>query len=129
MKRGIEILTCWLLIIVAVDFLLPTRSIPRTSLEGYCHLFALISLPFAPWFYARHSHRLSPVICYGLLAGVYCVVVPLSLFYDVRGRFREITLGRELFAICFPLLMASFCAGLCSLRRFLDRDNEKTDAS
>jgi hypothetical protein len=129
MKRGIEILIYWLVVIVAVDFFLPTRSIPRTSLEGYCHLFALLLLPCAPWFYARHSGRWSPVICYGLIAGVYCVFVPLPIFHNPRGLMRrELTAVHEFMIFAVPILMVSVCVGLCALRRYLDRDDEQSDA-
>jgi hypothetical protein len=79
--------------------------------------------------YARHSGRLSPVICYGLIAGVYCVFVPLPIFYNARGMLRrEFTVTQEVLIFAVPVLMASACAGLCALRRFLEREDEKHDA-
>ena len=127
MERGIEILICWLFVIGLVDLFFPLRSIPHNSMEGWCDLLAVIGFPLGAWVYARHSGRLSPVICYGLIAGVFCVFVPLSLFYDSRGRFGEITVARELLIVSVPVFMALVCSGLCLLRRFLDRDDERHD--
>ena len=128
MKRGIEILLCWLVITALVDFVVP-RSIPRNSMEAMCDRLTVFAFPLAAWVYARHSGRLSPVICYGLIAGAYCVFVPLPIFYNARGMLRrEFTVAQEILIFVVPLLMASVCVGLCSLRRFLERENEKPDA-
>ena len=132
MKRGIEILLMWLLVIGLVDTLLPLRSIPHTSMEGWCDLLAVIAFPLGAWVYARHSGRLSPVICYGLLAGGFClfgaVTLPVSLYYGSRGGFRELSIPRQVFLFSVPVLMALVCTGLFAVRRFLERDDEKDDA-
>ena len=129
MKRGIEILTMWLLVIGLVDMFFPLRSVPRCSMEGWCDFLAVIGFPFGAWIYARHSGKLSPVICYGLIAGVYCVFVLLPIFHNVRGLMRrELIAVHELLIFAMPVLMASVCVGLCALRRFLDREDEKHDA-
>lgn len=104
MRRGIEILVMWLLVIVAIDFFYPTRSVPRNGTEVMCHRLAVIAFPLAAWFYARHSGRLSPVICYGLIAGVYCVFVPLPIFYNARGMLRrEFTVTQQVLIFLGPI--------------------------
>ena len=129
MKRGIEILIMWLLIIAIADFILPMRSVPRNGMEVMCDHLTVLAFPLAAWVYARHSGRLSPVICYGLIAGVYCVLVPLPIFYNVHGMLRrEFTVTQEALIFAVPVLMASVCTGLCALRRFLEREDEKHDA-
>jgi hypothetical protein len=129
MKRGIEILVLWLLVISLLDLFLPFRSVPRNGMEVICDRLTVIAFPLAAWIYARHSGRLSPVICYGLIAGVYCVLVPLPIFYNARGMLRrEFTVAQEVLIFALPVLMASLCAGLCALRRFMERGVENHNA-
>ena len=129
MKRGIKILILWLLAITVIDFFYPVRSVPRNGTEVQTHRLAVIAFPLAAWFYARHSGRLAPVICYGLIAGVYCVFVPLPIFYNARSLPRqELSVTQQVLIFAVPILMASMCAGLCMLRRFLEREDEKHDA-
>ena len=128
MKRGIEILVMWLLVIATVDFFFPFRSVPRHGMEVMCDRLTVMAFPLAAWVYARHCGRLSPVICYGLIAGVYCVLVPLPIFYNSRGLLRrEFTAAQEVLVFLVPVLMASVCAGLWALRRFLGREDERHD--
>ena len=98
-------------------------------MEVICDRLTVLAFPLAAWVYARHSGRLSPVICYGLIAGVYCVFVPLPIFYNACGMLRrEFTVTQEFLIFFVPLLMASACASLCALRRFLERDDAEHDA-
>jgi hypothetical protein len=127
MKRGIEILVMWLIIVVIAEAISP-RSIPHNSFEGLIDRLAVISFPMGAWVYARHSGRLSPVICYGLIAGVLCVVGPMSAFEDSRGMARDLTLGWKIAIFGVPVLMTLLCVGVCLLRRYLDRDDEHHDA-
>lgn len=127
MKRGIEILVMWLIIVTVAEVLSP-RTIPHNSDEGLIDRLVMISLPMAAWVYARHSGRVSPVICYGLIAGVLCVVGPMSAFEDSRGMVRDLTLGWEIAIFSVPVLMALLCVGVCVLRRYLDGSDERHDA-
>ena len=120
MKRGIEILISWLIIAVLVDGLIVPRGIPRNGFEILFDRLTVASFPFAAWLYARHSNRVLPVICYGLIAGTFSAFVALSFFYDTRGIAKDITFGRQLVFIGLPVLMAFLCVGIFALRRFLD---------
>ena len=127
MKRGIEILVMWLIIVTLAEMFAP-RSIPHNGFEGLIDSLVMLSLPMGAWVYARHSGRLSPVICYGLIAGVLSVVGPMSAFEDSRGMARDLTLGWKIAIFGVPVLMALLCVGVCVLRRYLDRDDEHHDA-
>jgi hypothetical protein len=123
MKRGIEILIMWLVIAFFANMLvLPT--IPPNGAQKLCFELTVISFPFAAWCYARHAARVSPVICFGLIAGVYSI---LPAFTDSRGMARDITLGWEFVIGGVPVLMTLVCVGLFALRRYLDRDDERHD--
>jgi len=116
----------WLIIVTLVEAFAP-RSIPHNSFEGLIDRLVIISFPMAAWVYARHSGRLFPVICYGLIAGVLCVVGPMSAFVDSRGMVRNLTLGWEIAIFGVPVLMTLLCVGVCLLRRYLDKDDRHDD--
>ena len=120
MKQGIKILIGWLVIVFFAN-LLVIHTIPRNSAEGLCYKLSVISFPFAAWSYARHAGRVSPVICFGLLAGVFTI---LPVFTDARGMARDITLGWELIIAGVPVLMTSLCLGVFGLKRWLDSEDE-----
>ena len=124
MKRGIEILIIWLVIAGCANFLAP-HSIPHNGFERLVYFVTVGSFPFAAWIYAHHSGRVSPVICFGLIAGVFTI---LPVFTDARGMARDITLGWEFVIGGVPVLMTLACVGLFALRRFLDREDAHHDA-
>ena len=123
MKRGIEILIMWLVIVFCANFLAP-HSIPTNGLERLVYFAMVISFPFGAWCYARHASGILPVICFGLVAGVFTI---LPVFNDPRGGTREITIGWELVIGGVPILMTFICAGFFGLRRFLDRKDNPND--
>jgi hypothetical protein len=127
MKRGIDILVIWLIIVTLAEAFAP-RSIPQNGFERLIDRLVMLSFPMAAWVYARHSGRLSPVIGYGLIAGVLCVFGPMSAFEDSRGMPRDLTLGWEISIFGVPVLMTLLCVGVCALRRYLDRGEEHHDA-
>jgi len=116
MKRGIEILVMWLVIASCANFLAP-HSIPQNGFERLFFFVTVLSFPFAAWIYAGHACRMTPVICFGLIAGVFTI---LPVFTDPRGMARDITLGWKLVIVGVPILMTLICIGFFSLRRFLD---------
>lgn len=118
MKRGIEILVGWLVIVFCANLLAP-HSVPVNALERFVQIVTVISFPFGAWCYAGHAGRVSPVICFGLIAGVLSV---WPVFTDERGMERNITPGWELVIGGGPVLMTLICVGFFVLRRFLDRE-------
>jgi hypothetical protein len=124
MKRGIEILIMWLVIAFCANLLAP-YSIPQNGFERLVYFITVGSFPFAAWSYARHSTRVSPVICFGLIAGVFSI---LPVFTDARGMARDITIGWQFVIGGVPVLMTLVCVGIFYLRRFLDRDDAHHDA-
>jgi hypothetical protein len=124
MKKGITILVGWLIAAMVIDTFIVPHSIPHNGIEIFCDRLTIIFFPWAAWFYARHSSRISPVFCYGLIAGVFSIYIPLSFFYDARGMPREITILWKIAIVGVPILMAAVCAGVFALRRFLDGKNE-----
>jgi hypothetical protein len=124
MKRGIEILIMWLVIAGCANFLAP-HSIPQNGFERLVYFVTVGSFPFAAWIYAHHSGRVSPVICFGLVASVFTI---LPVFTDARGMARDITLGWEFVIGGVPVLMTLTCVGLFALRRYLDREDAHHDA-
>lgn len=124
MKRGIEILIMWLVIAFCANFLFQS-GIPPSGFERLVFFVTVASFPFAAWSYAHHAARVSPVICFGLIAGVFSV---LPVFTDGRGMARDITLGWKFVIGGVPVLMTLVCVGFFALRRYLDRDDERHDA-
>jgi hypothetical protein len=49
MKRGIEILVLWLLVIAVVDFFFPVRSVPRNGTEVMFDQLTILAFPLAAW--------------------------------------------------------------------------------
>jgi hypothetical protein len=125
-KRGIEILISWLVVTILVaTFIAP--NIPLNGFTILCDHLTVASFPLAAWFYARHSDRISPIIAYGLIAGIFSIFVPLHFFYDSRGMSREISIDWKIAVVGVPILMALLCVGIFTLRRFLDRDDGHHD--
>jgi hypothetical protein len=126
MKRGSEILVGWVVVAFLLDTIIVPHSIPSNGFEVLCDRLTVISFPLGAWFYARHSGRVSVVICYGLIAGTFSIFGPLSFFYDARGMAREITAGWKFAIVGVPMLMTLICVALFALRRFLDgKDDPK----
>jgi len=117
MRRGVEILIMWLIIAGCANFLAP-HSIPQNGFERLVYFVTVISFPLAAWIYARHTHRVSPVICFGLVAGAFTI---LPVFEDGRGMPRDITLGWILVIGGVPVLMMLVCLCFHFLRRWSDK--------
>jgi hypothetical protein len=112
MNRGIEILIMWFVVAFCISSLF---------FASLLNLLTVISFPFAAWFYARHSARVSPVICFGLVAGVLSILPVLG---DSRGMVWNHMLRWECIIWGVPVLMTLVCVGTFTLRRFLDREVE-----
>jgi hypothetical protein len=119
MKRGIEILVMWLVLTVVVFVFNPFRVWPRNGMS-FSDFLAILSFLIGSWMYGHHSRRLSPVICYGLIAGVFCAVGPLSLLRGPWGQILPLTISRLLGIVAAPFLMAWLCSWFCILRRYFD---------
>src|SRR6516162_5327118 len=108
MKRGVAILMMWLVIVVIVNFLVP-HDIPASPAEGWFHFIARIAFPFAAWVYAGHSGRVTPVVCYGLIAGAVTI---LPVFGMPNGDIAPLTPRFVCLVVGVPALMALICVGL-----------------
>lgn len=120
MNRGIEILIMWLVVAFCVSFVVPC-SIPQNGLKSWTDFLTVISFPFAAWVYAGHSARVSPVICFGLLAGALSI---LPFLGDPNGMARDHLTKWKCILGGAPVLMTLICVGMFALRRFMDREVE-----
>jgi hypothetical protein len=126
MKRGIEILIMWLVLTVVVFVFNPFFTLPRNGMS-FSDFLAILSFLIGSWIYGHHSGRLSPVICYGLIAGAFCAVGPLSLLHGPWRQILPLTNSRLVGIVAVPFLMAWLCSWFCILRRYFDGVDD-TDA-
>ena len=108
MKKGVTFLFLWLVCaLVFSSVFIP--AIPPSGVIWPYYLF-VASIPFGALLYARFDKRLSVVISYGLLAGVWFA---LPIFYDIRKLFAGVTsdntvaLKIGLFALAMTLSCAA----------------------
>ena len=117
MKQGVAFLVFWLVVAVILSgTFLPVTS-PR-HVDWPYYLF-VASIPLGAGLYARHTGRMSIVICYGLIAGVWFA---LPIIDDGRGVMARTTV--EPVAIKFGIsafVMALVCSGAFTIGRRLLR--------